>query len=151
MIIAVTAFNKPRNELVLKIELEGNMLLEEIKEFWDATTIAERLDALVDTEYVWIGTRIKHSYNGMAISVDMIRGVEDSIRLMQEYLNEELGDNYYECYTEAKKIVCQANEIKGSKLDDDGKVEKSDEYKRAVDATKRIALMIEEITKPKGY
>lgn len=151
MIIAVTQFNKKRNNLELNPKLEIGMLMEEIKEFWDATTVAQRLDALVDTEYVFLGTRIKFSNGGTSINRDMRDWIEDSINLMYIYLNEELGEHFYICHTNAKTIVSNANAIKGNKLDEDGKVMKDDEYSRKIDATKQIAEMIEEVTKPKPY
>lgn len=151
MIIAVAEFNKKRNGLEFKEELEASLLAEEIKEFWDATTTAERLDALVDTEYVWEGTRIKASYNGFFIQDYTRSYVDDSISLMHSYLQDELGSNFYDCYGNAKKIVCNANAIKGSKLDDNGKVKKDDEYNRKVNATEQIKEMIYEVTCVKSY
>ena len=151
MIRAVTEFNKKRNKLAFDPKLEAEMIGEEIKEFWDATTTAERLDALVDTEYVWIGTRIKAGYNGFFVKTDMRNWVEDSIALMHSYLSDELGEHFYICYKNAEKIVCNANAIKGSMLDENGKVMKDDEYNRKINATHQIAEMIEDVIKPKGY
>lgn len=151
MIIPVTKFNKQRNNFDLDVELEQDMIEEEIKEFWDADTVAERLDALVDTEYVWIGTKIKYSYNGCGIPENTKTFVEDSLKLMYDYLQDELGEYFWGCLSKANKIVCQANELKGTELDEKGKVIKTKEYKEAIDATKRIALMIEEVTKPNEY
>ena len=151
MIIAVAEFNKKRNNLHINMELEVAMLHEEIREFWDAKTTAERLDALVDTKYVWDGTRIKASYHGVGIETSMYKWIEDSTSLMYDYLQEELGDNFHTCYRYATKIVCDANAIKGNKLDENGKVLKDDDYNRKIDATAQIAEMLELETKPKGY
>lgn len=151
MIIAVTDFNKKRNNLDFDMRLELNMLKEEIREFWDATTVAERLDALVDTEYVWLGTKIKASYNVEDIPEELSRNIGLAFNLMREYLYEELGELFNECYSNAKTIVCNANAIKGSKLDNYGKVIKDDEHNRKIDPTKQIALMIEDVTKPRSY
>ena len=147
MIQAVFDFNKSRNNLDLDMTLEANMLREEIQEFWDAKTVAERLDALIDTEYVWEGTQIKSSYNTITIPTELTTGVESSISLMKKFLRDELGGNYGKCYEEAVLIVCRANSLKSYKQDETGKVIKGD----IEDATKSIALMIEEVTKPKSY
>lgn len=151
MIVEVTQFNKQRNKLTIDMNLEGAMLLEEIKEFWDAETVAERLDALVDTEYVWYGTRIKASYNGISLPPETRVAIEESIHLMFTYLQEELGAHFHTCYSSAKKIVCEANALKGQKLNEDGKVLKDKAYKQAVDATVTIGLMIEATIKPREY
>ncbi len=148
MYVEVLKFNKERNQLVWDMNNELKMLKEEIQEFWDAETVAERLDALVDTEYVWIGTQIKASYNTVAIPDGLASGIEGSISLMEEYLQEELGDKIYECLGKAREIVCRANAHKGKELDKDGKVMKDG---KVPNATKDIALMIEEVTKPSTY
>ena len=151
MIIAVTQFNQKRNQLSWVLDTELLMLREEIREFWDAITLAERVDAFIDTRYVWIGTKIKASYNTINLPKELHANIEMSLTLMSDYLMEELGDKYYEIIANAEKIVCQANELKGTKLDDNGKVIKDKAYTEAIDATKRIALMIEEVTKPTSF
>ena len=151
MINDVVEFNKRRNQLKWDLDLELKMLREEIREFWEAETIAERVDAFVDTEYVWFGTKVKASYNTIALHKDLTKSVEDSLTLMQEYLFKELNSKVWEVIENARKIVCKANALKGSKLDKDGKVLKDEAYKEAIDATKQIALMIEEVTKPRSY
>jgi len=151
MIIDVVNFNKKRNKLAWNDVLEIKMLDEEIREFWDATTVAERVDAYIDTQYVWIGTRVKASYNSVAINIDVRNTINQTLELMEDYLKEELGKHYDTVIANAKKIVCSANELKGSKLNEDGKVIKDEKYRAAIDATKSIALMIEEVTKPKSY
>ena len=143
MLIAVTKFNKERNGLELNFNNELNMLREEIKEFWDATTAAERVDAFVDTEYVWLGTQVKCSFNTFAIPNDMEKGVQSSLTIMERYLMEELPvEKYHKIIDNAREIVCSANAEKGKNLDKDGKVTKEG-FKR--DATAEIAAMIKEV------
>ena len=151
MIIDIAKFNITRNKLVWSMESELLMLKEEIREFWDAETTAERVDAYIDTQYVWIGTKIKASYNTMVLPDEVLTMVELSLGLMKDYLYDELGDKYHQIIASAEKIVCQANELKGKELDVNGKVIKDESYTKAIDATKRIALMIEEVTKPTNY
>ena len=60
------------NQLTYKKELELNMLTEEFKEFLDATTLIERLDAIGDFLFVWYGVHAKLHLSDM-------RGFENSI------------------------------------------------------------------------
>ncbi len=160
MLIAVTKFNKERNGLALFVENETNanvpaaqrntigftnelkMLREEIREFWDAKTIAERVDGFVDTEYVWLGTQVKCSYNTYSIPKKIKDGIEASLYLMSNYVIDELGDDYFEIIRSARDIVCSANAEKGKNLDKDGKVTKVG-FTR--DATAEISTMIADI------
>ena len=154
MYIEVAEFNKKRNQLELpktdgktNITNELLMIREEIREFWDATTVAERLDAYIDTKYVWLGTQIKASYNTSYIPDELYDGVGRTLRLMEDMLIDELEDDFFKCEQLAEKIVCRVNSHKTNKKDENGKVIKGD----IEDATKSIALMIEEVTKPTSY
>ncbi len=145
MLIAVTEFNRQRNKLKLDFNLELKMLREEIKEFWDGVTLSDRVDAFVDTLYVWQGTRVKCSYNTFPIPKEVRGGIEESIELMQEYLQEEIGAIHYsEVINKAVTIVCEANAEKGNNLDKDGKVDKTGLTR---DATAEIAEMMIEVLK----
>ena len=148
MIKEVTEFNVKRNQLAFDMNLELKMVQEEIREFWDAETVAERLDALVDTEYVWIGTQIKASYNTVALPDELVNSIRQTLGLMGDILAEELGMHMSDCYHSARKIVCEINNMKGTDKDEDGKVKK---HKELRDATKEIALMIQSVTAPKDY
>jgi len=148
MYIEVMKFNKERNQLKWDMKLELDMVREEIREFWDAETIAERLDALVDTEYVWIGTQIKSSYNTVSLPDELVNSIRQTLGLMGDVLEEELGVHMSDCYHSARKIVCEINSMKGTDKDKDGKVKK---HKELRDATKEIALMIQSVTAPKDY
>ncbi len=147
MYVEVMKFNKERNQLVWNMDNELKMLKEEIKEFWDAETVAQRLDALIDTEFVWIGMQMKASYNTFHIPDELVTSIRQSLGIMGDVLAEELGKDMAMCYHNARKIVCECNAMKGKELDDDGKVIKG----KIRDATKEIALMIESVTAPKSY
>ncbi len=141
-------FNKKRNQLKLNMKLELDMVREEIKEFWDAETVAQRLDALVDTEYVWLGTQMKASYNTFHLPDELVSSMRQTLGIMGDVLAEELGMHMAECYHLARKIVCDINAMKGTDKTDEGKVTKD---KKLRDATKEIALMIQSVTAPKEY
>jgi len=147
MYVEVMKFNKERNQLVWNMDNELKMLKEEIKEFWDAETVAQRLDALIDTEFVWIGMQMKASYNTFHIPDELVTSIRQSLGIMGDVLAEELGKDMTMCYHNARKIVCECNAMKGKELDDDGKVIKG----KIRDATKEIALMIESVIAPKSY
>ena len=42
--------------------LEIAMIKEEIREFYEAETLAERIDAMIDVRYVYEGTQLKYNY-----------------------------------------------------------------------------------------
>ena len=139
MYIEVLNFNKKRNNLMWNLELEQDMLGEEIKEFWCANTRAERLDALVDTEFVWIGTQIKACSNRITLEKGLEEHVDVNLRFMRKVLASELGEIFQECYSNACEIVCAANSKKGKQKDDKGKVKKDE---NVPNATEEIETMI---------
>jgi len=143
MRVEVIEFNKNRNKFKLDTNLEINMLEEEIQEFFNATDTAERLDAYIDTKYVYIGTQAKTMYNGYTIDDTIRKWIDSSIKFMEDTLIEEVGfNNFKTIVKKAEKIVCNANALKGKKLDNNGKVVKDEAYKEAIDATQQIREMI---------
>jgi hypothetical protein len=143
MLVEILDFNKKRNNFDLVLELEISMLKEEIQEFFDATTLAERIDAYVDTEYVFIGTKMKCAYNGYKINPDLVVWVDESLALMEEILNEMIGTGRLKnkIMNKARKIVADINALKVSELDENGKVKKQ---KDLPNATEEIAQMLED-------
>ena len=136
-------FNRLRNGFKLDMELEVAMVEEEIQEFFTANTLAEQIDALVDTSYVYEGTRIKALFNGFTIDEGFTKWVENSIEYMVNVLVERVGgyEQAHEIHNRAYKIVCDINAMKISKLDENGKVMKQ---KDLPDATNAIAHMLVE-------
>jgi hypothetical protein len=148
MIIEIFEFNRQRNGLEYNEQLEKDMLLEEVREFWEAETVAERVDAYIDTIYVYKGSQIKASYNGKVLPTELADWVEYTISLMENFLRETLKKDTAIVLHKALDIVIKANQLKGNALDENGKVFKDEEYKKAIDATKQIEKMIEEVTTP---
>ena len=142
MILEVYKFNQARNGFKLDEKLEYAMLKEEVQEFFEAKTTAERLDAYIDTLYVYEGTNLKYAANFKELP-EWLTTIEDAIGIMYKVLIKELGNaKLYEAIIKAKKIVCDANAIKGTKLDVNGKVAK-DGFK--INPTEQIAKMLEEL------
>ena len=141
MLLEVLEFNKKRNEFRYDSELEVKMFNEEVQEFFDATTTAERVDALIDAMYVKLGTMCKLSYNGLDAEV-LPYPHKTTIDIMTNIVQTELGENYLRVIKEAERIVCEINATKGNRLVD-GKVAKVSDIR---DATKEIASVIEKIT-----
>lgn len=141
MKLAVYNFNKPRNAFKWDAENEKKMLLEEIKEFAEATDAADRLDALVDTMYVWEGTQMKALFNGEVLSDTFCKGVENAIYMMEEIVRDEINvtfDVFSEIMRKASKIVCDANALKPYKLNGAGKVEKADDTPNATELIRNM-------------
>ena len=141
MLLEVLEFNKKRNKFRYDSELEVKMFNEEVQEFFDATTTAERVDALIDAMYVKLGTMCKLSYNGLDAEV-LPYPHKTTIDIMTNIVQTELGENYLRVIKEAERIVCEINATKGNRLVD-GKVAKVSDIR---DATKEIASVIEKIT-----
>ncbi len=159
MIKHVYDFNQKRNAFAWDADLEKKMYQEEAREFFDATTLAERVDAVVDCQYVRLGTELKMSANGI-----QVMPYQNRENVMHEIIRAELsktfaamsqwGDQNITCgdngklmdsiMNKAQKIVCQANELKGLAKSAEGKVLKDASYEEKINATHLIAVMIEE-------
>lgn len=146
----VLKFNLRRNKLELDTKpgdqnLEVKMLKEEIQEFYDAETLAERIDAMVDVRYVYEGTQLKYNYNMMAMNEEITKIVGQFHRLSSTIVSQELGDDSQyldKIMSAAWDIVCDVNELKVAELDADGKVIKQHDLPNA---TEKIAEMLESV------
>jgi len=142
----VFKFNQKRNEFKFDEELETDMRTEEINEFFEAKTLAEMLDAYVDTNYVWFGTKMKAVKSGIVIGKELINYMDNVFALMLDIMRNRIEQanfalDMWELIEESEKIVCEINNEKISKLDKNGKVMKQ---KTLRDATKEIAEMLKE-------
>jgi flagellar motility protein MotE (MotC chaperone) len=139
MLKEVYDFNKIRNGFKYDRELEMAMYAEEVKEFFDANTTAERLDALVDCSYVRMGTMLKLAYNNKSVNdLPYERNVE---QIMVSILVEEIGQELFDRVIRlAEEIVCDCNSKKLIKTNKNGKVVKGD----IPDATKLIDEMLKD-------
>lgn len=133
MLKEVIEFNRLRNDFKYDTELEQKMFREEVKEFFDAKTTAERVDALIDTMFVKLGTMCKLSYNGFDAD-DLPYPHKTVIDMMTNVVQQELGDNYLRVIKEAERIVCEINALKPI-TKTEGKVKKQSNLR---DATKEI-------------
>lgn len=143
MLIDIIEFNRIRNGFELDMKLEVNMLKEEIQEFFDATTLAERVDAVTDVSYVFEGTKIKCAYQGFVVDENVEKWVRDSVEMMLEVLALEVGGEgkLAPILVKAQEIVAEINALKVSELDENGKVKKQ---KNLRNATEEIAEMLKE-------
>ena len=148
----VLNFNIKRNKLALDIRpkdeegtkpLEVKMLKEEIQEFYDATNLAERIDAMIDVRYVYEGTQLKYNYNFLPMDEDITKIVGQFHRLSTTLVAAELGDNSQyldKIMDKAWDIVCDINAMKVAELDVNGKVIKQLDLPNATD---RIAALLD--------
>ena len=142
MLIDIVHFNRVRNDFKLDMKLEVNMLKEEIQEFFDANTLAERVDAVTDVSYVFEGTKIKCAYNGFLVDENVNKWVTDSVEMMLEILTHEVGSEgkLAQILVKAQEIVAEINALKVSELDENGKVKKQHDLPNA---TVEISKMLE--------
>ena len=142
---AVYDFNQKRNEFKLNEELERDMLVEEIKEFYDATKLAERIDAMIDVNFVYDGTIMKYNYNGMVVPEETTKIYAQFRQIAKEVVIEELGDDaqYFDKIMQsAWQIVCDINSQKTTNLRENGKVDKQADLPNA---TERIQEMLDSL------
>ena len=143
----VLEFNQVRNKFVLDEVLEEQMLVEEIREFFDANTLAERIDAMVDVDYVYDGTKMKYLYNFTKIPEAIVDIVNDFKVVATNVVLPDLvamGLDFEQVMNKAWNIVCDCNAQKISKLDENGKVVKQ---VGLPNATELIAEMLEDARK----
>ena len=126
---AIISWNKDRNQLVYNEMLEADMLREEAQEYFDATTIVDKLDAVADFLFVAVGTVSKGTYSfestfdftdpldtilsdfaGVCIS----EGID--ISFVGELVSDGLG------------IVVQANQQKTAEKNAEGKIQKPEGF-----------------------
>ena len=159
MKLSVYKFNQMRNEFEWDSQLEIKMYQEEAREFFDAKNLAQRVDAVIDCQYVRMGTEMKMAANGI-----QTMPYQNREYLMHEIIANEIeakftpmsqhGDSLTSCNDgynlvnvimgKAQKIVCQANELKGLAKSAEGKVLKDASYEEKINATHQIAAMIDE-------
>lgn len=150
MYLAVYLFNGSRNNFAYDGNNERKMWESEKKEFYEATTLAERVDAITDCKFVSMGTQMKMDANGVSGSP-----YNADLYLMENIVREEIqgsnsnhrkfdchDDKYDKIMAKAELIVCQCNELKTKKLDENGKVIKQDSLP---DATLLIEKMISKV------
>lgn len=141
----VLEFNRARNEFALDEKLEGAMVVEEIQEFYNATNLAERVDAMIDVRYVYEGTQMKYNYNGVPINDEITKVVGQFHRLSTTMVADELGDDSQyldKIMDKAWDIVCEINATKVAVLNANGKVMKQPNLRNATD---EIATMLESV------
>ena len=147
MLKNVIKFNRIRNDFEYSSELEKNMFMEEAREFFDAETLAEQIDAVVDMDFVRMGTVIKLAYNG--INQSELPYDVAPLDIAIDVVKRELGDNFVVVMGEAERIVDEINLTKIAKLDKDGKVMKQKGLRNATEEIERFLNELLESQKPK--
>jgi hypothetical protein len=139
--LEVLEFNRERNGLSYDEELEIRLFTEEAREFFEAKTTAERIDAFTDMEYVRLGTVLKLSYNNL--SQDELPYDVTVVDIAINILKKELGSDFGNVLAFAERIVCEINATKGTELKN-GKVTKALNIRNA---TEEIAQYLEDLRK----
>ena len=129
-LVAITDWNRKRNNLVLDITLEKNMLAEEFQEYYDATTLVDQLDAVADVLFVGGGTAAKTTYNFPNTAVNFTEALDVILsdfagRCSKEDIEIALVG---ELISEALTVVIEANQQKLVDKDADGKVKKPEGF-----------------------
>jgi len=126
----VYLFNQKRNKFKLVEKLEDDMYLEEVKEFFDAKDMADRIDAILDVKYVWNGTKMKFAHAGRELPVSWVQRSEEFIAMANAIIIMDFDNNHNLASKMMKdfwEIVCDCNAQKTANLSEDGKVLKTQE------------------------
>ncbi len=140
----VYTFNQGRNQFKLDEENEMRMLSEEITEFYEAKDLAERIDAIMDVKYVWNGTKMKYNANFKCIPEITTQLTEEFLAISSAIIVQEMNNNESgarKIMNDSWKIVCDANAMKSTNLDENGKVIKGN----IPNATEQIRSLLKEV------
>ena len=138
----IVDWNKERNEFELNSDLEVNMLMEEVKEYFDAEEYVDKMDAVCDTIFVAVGTLAKSAY-GYHIATKEILSPLDFVltdfvgRTAKEGIDPQ---GFMPLVSDCLTAVIDANKEKGTEKDADGKVIKPEGFVAPED---RLAEIIE--------
>lgn len=122
---AIISWNKDRNQLIYDEILEADMLREEAREYFDATTIVDKLDAVADFLFVAVGTVSKGSYSfestfDFTDPLDTILSDFAGVCILEDIDISFVG----ELVSDGLSIVIKANLQKTAEKNSDGKVQK---------------------------
>jgi len=105
MLKEVMEYNKI-NGLKLVSKTEIATYAKQVRKFFDGNSTADRINSLVDCEYVRFGTQIKMAYNGVT-ELPYDKSVE---QIMVSILLEEIPKSIFDTVIrQAEKIVCTDN------------------------------------------
>ena len=127
----VVDWNIERNELEFRPTLEEEMLAEELAEYWQAKTLIEKLDAILDFAFVAVGTLVKQSKNnadeiGSGMAANFQIAMTDFIsRCKRDGLTDAA---IRELFHRGFVIVCEANEQKSAQKKENGKIAKPKDF-----------------------
>ena len=149
----ITDWNKARNDLEYKAQLEHDMLKEEIQEYFEAEGLVDRLDAVADILFVGVGTTVKGAYN----FIETPNFVSELDTVLSDFAGrctlEDIDISFVgELIGAGLDIVCAANLQKLIDKDTNGKVMKPEGFvppeealQKLIDATKE-----REVAQPQG-
>lgn len=120
----IVDWNRKRNNFELNSDLEIDMLREEVKEYFDAETFVDQMDAVCDVVFVAVGTVAKSAY-GFHISTKELFSPIDFVLTDFVGRAEAEGiapEQFMQSISVCLDIVIDANEQKGTERDEAGKV-----------------------------
>jgi len=130
---AIEKWNEDRGNTKYKRELETSMLKEEFQEFVVAQDLVDKLDAVADFIFVFVGTLFKTQKDDVdefekdsitkfgLVLIDMMledleRDLQKPRKQVEKYVSETLN------------IVIEANQQKGNQKDENGKIIKPKDF-----------------------
>jgi len=145
----IVDWNKARNGLALNSDLEVDMLREEAKEYFDAATFVDRVDAVCDLIFVGVGTLAKTANAYHLVAKGLFGPIDFVITDFVGRVEAEgiMLDNLVPMLVECLDAVISANEEKGTEKDENGKIIKPDGF---VPPEERIAEIVAQYRAPDG-
>ncbi len=136
---AIVDWNMDRNELKFDPQLEDDMLAEEFKEYWEAKTLVDKLDAVDDQLFVGVGTVAKASRDHTPPD-DFTESFEAVLSDFAGRCSAEGIELAYvgELIADGLDIVIKANQQKSAEKRADGKVKKPDDFVPPEEALQKL-------------
>ena len=154
----VRQWNLERNGLHYNALLEKSMLKEEFKEYLEATTLVDRIDAWCDFVFVYLGTVAKYQYFWSTVTEDTnytigyktyLDRLEELESFFYSVTNDIVSDLRAEFMCDKEYLfdtcmtfVCDANDKKKADKNSNGKIKKGVDW---VDPKEKIRDFLERL------
>lgn len=142
-------WNIDRDNCIGTKEVELRIFSEEVREFWEATTLVDRVDAYCDAQFVGVGTNFKLGNHDVMDTL-----ITDSLNAMLCFMmlndfnptNQEQEDAVFRLLDDCYQEVLLANELK-PKEKVNGKIIKGNKW---YDPKTNIGFLLDQFFLNKG-
>jgi len=150
----IVDWNRKRNDLSYSKSLELSMLREEMQEYWAATDVVDKLDAVADILFVGAGTMAKvANYEARGGVIEDFPFSEETFDALMFDLvgalhNEGIAVKFFiDLIQETLDIVIEANSAKLAEKDKNGKVKKPEGFVGPESKIKKLVKKYQKLSK----